>query len=87
MIINKADHDTVEMYESNAKAACAQAASALCTLSNLTWRYGKIEGPNLDVPLFSTDPEWIRSMRELIGQVDDYIGELESANSSIESER
>ena len=87
MIINKADHDTVEMFESNAKAACAQAASALCTLSNLTWRNGKIEGPSHDVALFEINPEWIETMRELIGQADDYLQELKTANDSIEFQR
>lgn len=87
MIINKADHDTVEMFESNARAACAQAASALCTLSNLTWRNGKIEGPSHDVALFEISTEWIETMRELVSQADDYLVELESANSSIQYQR
>ena len=87
MIINKADHDTVQMFESNARAACAQAASALCTLNNLTWRDGKIEGPSRDVALFEVKQEWIDAMRELIHQADDYLLELETANDSIQFQR
>jgi len=74
---------TIEDFTLGADAAATTAASNLATLSNLVWRAGRMEGPDLQVPLAETDDSWIAAMRDQLQDALASLAELEAANSSL----
>jgi hypothetical protein len=66
-----------------ADLASYQVSNHLCQLSNLVWRAGRIEGPDLDTPLAGIDPDWIDAMRDQLQEALSSLRELEDANGCL----
>jgi len=64
-----------------ADLASYQVSNHLCQLSNLVWRAGRIEGPDLDMPLAEIEQHWIDAMRQQLQEALASLSELETANS------
>ena len=64
-----------------ADLASYQVSNHLCQLSNLVWRAGRIEGPDLDMPLAEIEQRWIDAMRQQLQEALASLSELETANS------
>lgn len=65
-----------------ADRAAYEVSTELCTLSNLVWRAGKVEGPDLDTPLCEVDADWLEGMRECLKEALTSLDELVAANDA-----
>jgi len=69
-----------------ADLASYQVSTQLCQLSNLIWRAGRMEGPDLDTPLAEIDQDWIDAMRDQLQEALRSLTELETANECLSYE-